>query len=85
LNQGYMPFTYNAVDELYNNGTVGKDNIFRLTGAISGKIYKGIKADISFMSQRQFGSSNTINGLDSYATRIRVNTGTTVANGRLPF
>ncbi|WP_162847119.1 SusC/RagA family TonB-linked outer membrane protein [Mucilaginibacter gracilis] len=85
VSQGYLPFGYNAIDELNYSNTVSKTNSIRLSAGINGKITRDLNADVSFMSQRQFGSNVTINELNSYANRIQLNTYTVVNNGKLSY
>lgn len=84
--QGYLPFGYNAIDELnYSNSTIATNSI-RMTVGLNGKITNWLNADVSFMSQRQNGRTVTINELNSYANRIQLNTATTVDNnGKLVY
>lgn len=83
--QGYLPFGYNAIDELNYSNTITKTNSLRLTAGLNGKITRDLNADVSFMSQRQFGNSVTINELNSYANRIQLNTYTVVNSGKLSY
>jgi len=85
LAQGYLPFSYNTLDELNYSNSISSNNIFRINGGINGKITKWLNADISISSQRQVGNGNTINELNSYYSRILVNTGTVVNNGKLVY
>ncbi|WP_345948941.1 SusC/RagA family TonB-linked outer membrane protein [Mucilaginibacter sp. PAMB04274] len=83
--QGYLPFGYNALDELNYSNSINKSTTIRLTAGLNGKIIDGLNADISFMSQRQLNSIVTVNELNSYANRIQLNTGTVVNSGKLVY
>ncbi|SFA52692.1 TonB-linked outer membrane protein, SusC/RagA family [Pedobacter suwonensis] len=80
--QGYLPFSYNAIDELNYSNSIAKSNVIRLNGGINGKITKWLNADISISNQRQFSSNNLLNELNSYVGRLLVNTGTVITNGK---
>ncbi len=83
--QGYLPFGYNALDELNYSSPTGTTNNFRLIGGLNGKLFNWLSADVSFAAQRQFGNSVTINDINSYTSRLLVNTGTSVVNGKLVY
>ncbi|MFN0257292.1 SusC/RagA family TonB-linked outer membrane protein [Pedobacter ureilyticus] len=80
--KGYLPFTYNAVDELNYSNSIAKNNVFRITAGLNGKITKWLNADLSVSNQRQIGNSYTLDEIDSYAGRLLVNTGTVVTSGK---
>ncbi len=83
--QGYLPFGYNAIDELDQSSSVGTTNNLRFIGGLNGKIVNWLSADVSFAAQRQYGNVVTINDINSYASRLLVNTGTSVVNGKLVY
>ncbi|WP_426329888.1 SusC/RagA family TonB-linked outer membrane protein [Pedobacter sp. R-06] len=74
VGQGYLPFTYNTLDELNYSNSIAKNNVLRMSAGLNGKIAKWLNADVSISNQRQFGSSYTLDDLNSYAGRILVNT-----------
>lgn len=80
--QGYLPFTYNTLDELNYSNFVAKNNTLRMTAGLNGKIAKWLNADVSISNQRQFGNSYSLDELNSYTGRILVNTYTVVTNGK---
>ncbi|MGN8059868.1 SusC/RagA family TonB-linked outer membrane protein [Pedobacter sp. 22163] len=80
--QGYLPFTYNTLDELNYSNSVAKNNILRMSAGLNGKIAKWLNADVSISNQRQFGSTYSLDELNSYAGRILVNTYTVLTNGK---
>jgi len=80
--QGYLPFTYNTLDEASYSNFTSKNNVLRMSAGLNGKIAKWLNADVSISNQRQFGNSNTLDELNSYAGRILVNTYTTLVNGK---
>ncbi|RLJ76838.1 TonB-linked SusC/RagA family outer membrane protein [Pedobacter alluvionis] len=82
VGQGYLPFTYNTLDELNYSNSISKNNVLRLSAGLNGKIAKWLNADVSIINQRQFGSSYTLDDLNGYAGRILTNTYTVLTNGR---
>jgi len=80
VGQGYLPFTYNTLDELNYSNSITKNNVLRLSAGLNGKIAKWLNADVSIINQRQFGSLYTLDDLNSYAGRILVNTYTVLNN-----
>lgn len=86
VRKGYLPFSYNALDELNYSNTVNKTNNFRVTAGLTGKFTNWLNADVSVMSQRQVLGMVGVNELNSYANRIQLNTATSVAsNGQLVY
>jgi TonB-linked SusC/RagA family outer membrane protein len=83
--QGYLPFGYNALNELNYSSPVGITNSIRIIGGLNGKITNWLNADVSFAAQRQFGTSTTLHDINGYTSRILVNTGTSVVNGKLVY
>ena len=83
--QGYLPFGYSALDQLNYSNYVSKNNVFRFNAGLNGKITKWLNADVSVSSQRQLGFNATLDELNSYSSRILVNTGTVVTNGKLVY
>jgi TonB-linked SusC/RagA family outer membrane protein len=82
VGQGYLPFTYNTLDELNYSSSIAKNNVLRMSAGLNGKIAKWLNADVSISNQRQFGSTYTLDDLNSYAARILVNNFTPLVNGR---
>jgi len=82
VNQGYLPFTYNTLDELNYSNSIAKNNVLRMSAGLNGKIAKWLNADVSISNQRQFGSSYTLDDANSYAGRLLTNNFTPLVNGR---
>lgn len=83
--QGYLPFGYNAVDQLNYSNNISKNNVFRINAGLNGKITNWLNADISVSNQRQIGSNTFLDELNSYNSRIFINTGTVVTDGKLVY
>lgn len=82
VGQGYLPFTYNTLDELNYSNSINKNNVLRMSAGLNGKIAKWLNADVSISNQRQFGSSYTLDDANSYAGRLLTNNFTPLVNGR---
>ncbi|MCJ8208851.1 SusC/RagA family TonB-linked outer membrane protein [Mucilaginibacter sp. RS28] len=86
VSKGYLPFSYNALDESNYSNTFSKTNSFRVNAGLTGKFTNWLNADVSVMTQRQVLGVNTINELNSYSNRIQLNTATSVGNnGQLVY
>lgn len=86
LAKGYLPWTYSPLQELNYGFTNVKDNRFRFNADINTKITNWLDVSVAGSLQRNTGRSENLNELNSYDTRVLVNTGTTIgANGRLVY
>lgn len=86
LSKGYLPWTYSPVQELNYGNTLTKENRFRFTAEINTKINRWASASVSGILQRNTGEDANLQELNSYDTRVLVNTGTTIGpNGRLIY
>lgn len=86
VSKGYLPWTYNPVQELNYNNNISTSNRFRFNAAINTKITNWLNVDVSGSLQRNSTETNTLNEIESYATRINVNEGTSVlSNGKLSY
>ena len=77
---GYLPFTYNAIQELNYSNTKQASTTARFSSGINVKIAPWLTADVSGQYQRYNSSITTINDIDSYAGRIFMNTYTTISS-----
>jgi len=86
VSQGYLPWSYSPLQELnYSNG-VNKTNRFRFIASINTKINSWMNVDLAGSLQKSLAENNNLNELNSYNTRILLNTGTTVSsNGALSY
>jgi TonB-linked SusC/RagA family outer membrane protein len=80
VSQGYLPFSYNAIDELNYSNTKTSLNQIRLNGDVDTKITSWMDLDLSGSYQRNINNSYTINDVNSYAGRIFMNTATTISS-----
>ncbi|MCW3090836.1 MAG: outer membrane protein nutrient binding [Ferruginibacter sp.] len=78
---GYMPWTYNTLDELNYNNTINDKYTFRINGAIKGTVTNWLYLTVSGQLQKAIADQGRLQNLDSYATRSLINTGTTFTNG----
>ncbi|UYQ94134.1 SusC/RagA family TonB-linked outer membrane protein [Chitinophaga horti] len=78
VRRGYLPFTYNAIDELqYSSGTATGQQI-RLTAGLAIKLTNWANIDVSGMYQRVNTNNKYIDEVNSYAGRVLLNTYTTL-------
>lgn len=78
--QGYLPFSYNAIDELNYSNTQNTSNQIRLNAGVNTKITNWMDFDVSGAYQRNINNSTTINDVNSYVGRIFMNTATTISS-----
>lgn len=78
VKKGYLPFTYNAIDELQYSNTINKLNQIRLNAGLNIKLTQWANLDVSGMYQRNANNMQTINEVNSYAGRTTTNTYTTI-------
>lgn len=76
--KGYLPFTYNAIDELDYSKTKSTGQQIRLNAGLTFKLANWANLDVSGMYQRQNSSSRAISEANSYSGRIMINTYTTI-------
>ncbi|MVN91763.1 SusC/RagA family TonB-linked outer membrane protein [Mucilaginibacter sp. HME9299] len=82
---GYMPWTYNPIDELNYNNTILLKNSLRVSNSIRGIITSWLNVNVSGQFQRQFANQDYLQNQNSYLTRNLINTGTVLnATTRLP-
>lgn len=86
LSKGYLPWTYSPLQELNYGNSTNKENRFRFTADVNTKITDWASVSVSGIMQRNTGENIILNELNSYDTRVLVNTGTTMGtNGRLVY
>jgi TonB-linked SusC/RagA family outer membrane protein len=78
VKKGYLPFTYNAIDELNYSNTINTLNQIRLNAGLNVKLTQWANVDVSGMYQRNMSNTQLINDVNSYAGRMLVNTYTTI-------
>ncbi len=81
--KGYMPWTYNTLDELNYNNTIYNKDASRINTRLSGEVTNWLSASISGSYQRLNTEWRKLENEDSYSTRDLINEGTTIdANGQ---
>lgn len=84
--KGYLPWTYNAIDELDYNNTITAKNSFRINTNIKGTITDWLNVSVSGQIQKGISEQGLIENKNSFATRDLINTGTTLtAKGALVY
>jgi TonB-linked SusC/RagA family outer membrane protein len=77
---GYLPFTYNAIDELNYSNTKSVANQIRLNTGITAPLTKWLTLDVSGMYQRNMSEMLGIDEIQSYTGRVFVNQATTISS-----
>lgn len=74
---GYLPFGYNAIDELNYNNTILAKNSLRLGTSIKGVITPWLSLSIQGQFQKILTNEYYLQNQNSYDTRLLINNGTT--------
>jgi len=77
---GYLPYTYNAIQELNYSNTKTSTTTARFNSGINVKLTSWLNADVSGQYQRFNSYVSSINTIDSYAGRILMNNYTTISS-----
>lgn len=84
--KGYLPWTYNAIDELNYNNTISTKNAFRINSSIKGKITDWLNVAVSGQIQKNISEQTLVQNKNSYLTRELINIGTvTGTSGALSY
>jgi len=78
LNEGYLPWTYSAVDELNYSNSISKENRLHLTADLNVKLTDWANVSVSGSLLKTNGTTNILDELNSYNTRNFINTGTSI-------
>ncbi|RKR84058.1 TonB-linked SusC/RagA family outer membrane protein [Mucilaginibacter gracilis] len=84
-NLGYLPWGYNAVNELNYSNTILSKNSIRLNSAIKGNITDWLNVTVSGQYQRNLANQDFLQNQNSFATRNLINTGTTLSGKTLIY
>ncbi len=74
--KGYLPWTYNYLDELDNSNVVTKGQAIRLNAELSADVTNWLSASVSGMYYKYTSKQEAKNTLDSYFVRNLINTAT---------
>jgi TonB-linked SusC/RagA family outer membrane protein len=78
VGKGYLPFTYNAIDEMNYSKTKTATQQIRLNAGLTFRLTNWANLDLSGMYQRLNSNLTGIDEANSYAGRILINTYTTL-------
>lgn len=78
--KGYLPFTYNTIDELGYTIPTGKENRVRFNTGLTYKFTNWLNLDVSGSFQSFSQNMKTIADANSYATRTRINYFTSITS-----
>ncbi|BAV07614.1 TonB-linked outer membrane protein, SusC/RagA family [Filimonas lacunae] len=85
LKMGYLPWTYNPLDELNYNNTIYTKNALRVNLSLTGKITSWLNVQVSGQLQRNFDQQTNLQDLMAYDTRVLVNEATIYTNGKATY
>ncbi|MFI1772448.1 SusC/RagA family TonB-linked outer membrane protein [Thalassobellus citreus] len=85
VDNGYLPWTYNYLDELNMSNTKTKGDNFRLNAKLTAKITDWLNVEASGMYSSNKSNTSTLNEADSYYVRNLLNPATTYQNGKLVY
>ncbi|WP_321480847.1 SusC/RagA family TonB-linked outer membrane protein [uncultured Bacteroides sp.] len=85
LDKGYLPWTYNAVDELNYSNSISKKNYLRIGANLNAKLTYWANLSLGASIQKTDGTTNMLDELNSYYGRNLVNTGTSINSGQLIY
>lgn len=80
--KGYLPWTYNAIDELNYSNSIVKESRIRLNAGLRVKVLDWIDFNASSSYQKSISDGVNIDELNSYNTRSLLNTYTSIVNGK---
>jgi len=80
-NEGYLPWTYNYIDELNKSNTITKADNIRLNASMDGNVTDWLNLEVSGNYFKKTSELNTLNEADSYVTRTMLNVATSYADG----
>uniref|UniRef100_UPI0025E636D2 TonB-dependent receptor plug domain-containing protein n=1 Tax=Pedobacter sp. UBA5917 TaxID=1947061 RepID=UPI0025E636D2 len=80
--KGYLPWTYNAIDELNYSNSIVKENRIRLNGSVKARITSWVDFNVSGIYQKNISETGNIDELNSYNTRNFLNTYTSLVNNK---
>lgn len=83
--QGYLPWSYNHVDELQYNDDRYDNNMTRIIGNIRYSPLSWLNATLSGTYQRGTLNMESLRDKEGYFMRSLINEGTTIQNGRLTY
>lgn len=82
-NKGYLPWTYNFIDQLdYSNVRTNGENL-RLNARLVATITPWLNVEASGMYTSILSKTRTLNELESYYVRNMLNEATSISNGKL--
>ena len=84
--KGYLPWTYNAIDELKYSNIISGENLIRINASARLRIFDWLTYDVSGAYQMNISDGITYNEKDSYTTRSILNEATSISSaGKLVY
>lgn len=82
---GYLPWTYNAIDELNYNNTINTSSAIRANASVKGVVTSWLNLSVSGQVQKTMAEQTLVQNLASYTTRNLINTGTVFTNKKASY
>lgn len=73
---GYLPWTYNYIDELNNSNVKYKEQNYSANFSLNIPLYKGLNVNGTYFMEQSVGDNTSIYNEDTYFTRNRINNAT---------
>lgn len=83
--KGYLPWTYNYLDELNYSNVLAKGTNIRMNASLTATVNSWLNFEASGMYTSIANKTRTLNELESYYTRNLINVATSVNNGKLAY
>lgn len=83
--QGYLPWTYNYLDELNYSNVITKGQNLRLNASLTATVTNWLNFEASGMYTSINNRDNSLSEADSYFSRNMINEATSVSNGKLVY
>ncbi|RZS74609.1 TonB-linked SusC/RagA family outer membrane protein [Pseudobacter ginsenosidimutans] len=78
VSKGYLPWTFNYLDELDNRDITNRDNTYRLNFGLDYKVIKGLTIGVKYMLEKSYLKTRNYANPNTYAARNLVNTATSI-------
>ncbi|MBO9632915.1 MAG: SusC/RagA family TonB-linked outer membrane protein [Chitinophagaceae bacterium] len=84
--KGYLPWTFNYLDELENRDITNRDNTYRLNFGLDYKVIKGLTVGVKYMLEKDYVKTRNYSNPNTYNARNRINSATSInSSGALVY
>lgn len=78
VGKGYLPWTFNYLDELENRDNSNRQNTYRLNFGLDYKVAKGLTVGIKYMLEKDYLRVRNFSNANTYTARNQVNAATSI-------